>query len=394
MSEVVIVGAGLGGFRVARSLRDAGFTGAVTVVGDETHLPYDRPPLSKQLLAGTFAPEQCRLAGETGDIEWVLGRAALGADLEERRLILEDGSVLGFDHLVVATGRRARPWPCPTPAGVHTLRSLGDVAAFDADLVDATSVVIIGAGFVGCEAAATLRGRGLDVTVIDTQELPMPVIGRAAGAAAKRLHEEHGVRWRLGEGVAGFEGAPHVSAVRLASGELLRADAVLVSIGSLPNTEWLEGTRAASIAGVLPVTGEGEVIGEDGAAIPGLWAVGDVAAWAHPHSPGPVCIEHWSNARDMAAAVATNILAEMEGRPHERKALSSVPSFWSDQYDVKFKSVGLLRAADELVVVEEAPERHGLLVEARAGGRVVGAITLNMPRAILTYQRELRALPA
>ncbi|MEX5635376.1 NAD(P)/FAD-dependent oxidoreductase [Parafrankia sp. FMc2] len=387
MRRIVIVGGGLGGFRTARSLRAAGFDGDVIVVGDEESLPYDRPPLSKQLLAGTFTPEQCLLAGETSDVRWLLGTAVAGVSLGRQVLTLTDGTDLGFDDLVVATGRRARPWPGPpTVARVHTLRSLADVAAFQADLADAVDVVVIGAGFVGCEAAATLRQRGLAVTVVDVSAHPMPVLGDVAGEVARKRHAEHGVRWRLGTTVAAIEGQARVRGVRLADGELLPADAVLVAIGSLPNTEWLAGAGVALRGGAVEVDRTGRALDEAGAPVPGLWAVGDAAAWAHPHAPGPVCVEHWSNARDMADVVATNLVAAAD----ERTVLTSVPSFWSDQYDMKIKSVGYLRAADQLALVEEDPARRALLVEARRAGEVVGVIAFNMPKAVLGYQRALR----
>lgn len=387
MRRVVIAGAGLGGFRTARSLRDAGFEGEIVVVGDEEHLPYDRPPLSKQLLAGDVSAAECRLAGSTSDLRWNLGVAIVGASLQRREIELADGTVMGFDDLVIATGRRARPWPGARPeSGVHTLRSLADVAAFDADLREASKVVVIGAGFVGCEAAATLRKRGFEVTVVDVAEHPMPVLGAVAGEAARRLHADNGVVWKLGATVGGIEGVDRPSGVRIGDGELLQADVVLVSIGSVPNTEWLSGTGIAMNGGVVQVSPSCQALSEDGSPVPGVWAVGDVAAWAHQHAPGRVCIEHWSNARDMADLVASNVALRTEPG-----TLSSVPSFWSDQYDVKIKSVGYLRGADRLDLVDEDPARHALVIEATREGALVGAIAFNRPKAILGYQRKLRA---
>lgn len=391
MSHVVVVGASLAGFRVGRSLRDAGFAGEITLIGDEKHLPYDRPPLSKQLLAGNVTDEQCRLPGRTDDLTWRLGVPVDGVDFDRRVVRLADATSQPFDDLVIATGRRARKWPGRQPAwGVHTLRTVGDVAAFTTAVFAGNRVVIIGAGFIGCEVAATLRARGVDVTIVDVSETPMPVIGPEAGARAMQLHERHGVHWRLGTGVEAIEGEERVTGVRLASGELLDADVVLVSIGSVPNTEWLTGSPVALHGGVVHVDPTCQTLNSTGTPIPGVWAAGDVAAWVHPHAGTHVCVEHWSNARDMADRVAANLL--LEGP--DRTALTSVPAFWSDQYDVKIKSVGYLRAADQLVVVAEDPERNSLVLEARRGDEIVGAVGFNANKAILGYQRSLRAVPA
>lgn len=390
MTRVVIAGGGLGGFRVARSLRDSGFAGDVVVVSDEHHLPYDRPPLSKQLLAGTFTAEQCALPGQTDDIDWRLGHAVTSVNCTTSQLTLADATMLDFDELVIATGRRARMWPGSTPTrGVHTLRSLDDVATLQASVTPQTPVVIIGAGFVGCEVAATLRRRDIAVTVIDVAAQPMPVIGTEAGALARTIHQQHGVQWRLGASITDIIGDDHVSGVRLDSGEVIPAAVVLVSIGSLPNTEFLADTALAMTGGVIDVAATGQALDTTGAAIPHIWAVGDVAAWPHPHAERPVCIEHWSNARDMADVVAANIT-----HPGEPVEIKSTPSFWSDQYDVKIKSVGYLRGADELVVLENDVDRRVFVAEARRGGEIIGAITFNKPKALLGYQRALRSIAA
>ncbi|KQY58253.1 hypothetical protein ASD11_00855 [Aeromicrobium sp. Root495] len=387
VGRVVIVGAGLAGWRAAQALHGADFTGEVVVVGDETHRPYDRPPLSKQLLAGTFSTDDCMLAGEAPDATWRLGVAAAGLDRDASELVLADGERLPYDRLVVATGRRARDWPGEVPAsGVHTLRSFEDVVQLEASLSPDSRVVIIGAGFIGCEVAATLRARDLSVTIVDVADQPMPVLGAEAGERAVRLHESHGVQFRLGSGVKVIEGAERPSAVVLEDGESLPADVVLVAIGSVPNTEWLDGSGLRLDRGVLVCDETGTVLDESGRPVRDVLAAGDVAAWPHPHASGAVCIEHWSNARDMGDRVATNALLDHE----EREAIVSIPAFWSDQYDVKIKSAGYLRGADALKLVSEDPEKPALLVEALRDGEVIGAIGFNMNRAMITYQRNLR----
>lgn len=391
MGRVVVVGGGLAGFRAVQALRSDGFTGEVVLVGDEVHRPYDRPPLSKQLLAGTFTREQCMLPGEAVDVTWMLGVAAVGLDREAAEVLLADDTRLSYDRLIIATGRRARDWPGHLPAtGVHTLRSFEDVAGFENALRPDSKVVIIGAGFIGCEVAATLRARDLDVTIVDVSEHPMPVLGTEAGARAVRLHESHGVKFRLGCGIQGIEGTDRVEAVLTDDGERLEADVALVAIGSLPNTEWLANSGVALDRGVVVCDVTGTVLDESGQPIEDVLAAGDVAAWPHPQAAGAVCIEHWSNARDMGDTVAVNALDSHA----ERREIRSVPAFWSDQYDVKIKSAGFLRAADAFALVSEDVDKPSLLIEAKRGDVVMGAIAFNMNRAMIGYQRDLAAANA
>ncbi|MGQ4600631.1 FAD-dependent oxidoreductase [Nocardia sp. R6R-6] len=387
--DVVIVGAGLGGFRCAQSLRRGGFPGTITVIGDELHRPYDRPPLSKQLLGGSYSAEQCMLAGEIEDVQWRLGVAARGLDAGARTVALTDGSTLDCESLVVATGRRSRGWRGAVPSrGVHTIRSLDDVADLRRDLVEAKRVVVIGAGFIGCEAAATLRGADIAVDVVDVASAPMTVLGPQAAAYARAAHEEHGVRFFLERGVDRIVGDERVRAVELDDGTRLPADVVLVAIGSIANTEWLEGSGLMLRGGTLVCDDTGAVLNSAGDPIDSVFAVGDVASWPHPHAQDAACIEHWSNARDMADVVAGNLLRP---RGVSRAAIRSVPSFWSDQYDLKIKSVGLLRAADEFTVIEDRPSKRAILIEGRRRGTPIAAIAFNMNRAIVRYQRELAA---
>jgi 3-phenylpropionate/trans-cinnamate dioxygenase ferredoxin reductase component len=392
--SIVVVGAGLAGFRAAQSLRKNGFAGTLTIIGDEVHRPYDRPPLSKQLLSGTYTREQCMLPGEVEDVIWLLGRPAAGLDLGRGVITVADGTEVGYDGLIIATGRRARPWPGPAPAeGVMVLRSLDDVERFQGAVADESKVVIIGAGFIGCEVAATLRQRGVDITIVDVCEHPMPAMGPEVGERAIDLHTAHGVKFRLGQGVESIDGTDRVTGITLADGEQLDADVVLVAIGTVANSEWLAETRIALDGGAVLCDIYCGVLDSTGEPIPGVTAAGDGAAWPHRHGTTPVCIEHWSNARDMADCAAANLLAE----PAERRPLNSVPAFWSDQYNVKIKSAGYLRAADHFTVVSEDwdnTEKPSLLVEALHGDEVVGAIAMNMNKAILKYQRELAAAPA
>lgn len=394
MESIVVVGAGLAGFRAAQSLRKHGFAGSLTIIGDEVHQPYDRPPLSKQLLSGAYTRERCMLPGEVEGATWLLGQPATSLDRDRRVVTLADETDVAYDGLIIATGRRARPWPGPAPAtGVMVLRSFDDVERFQGAVADDSKVVIIGAGFIGCEVAATLRQRNIDVTVVDVCDQPMPAVGPQVGQRAVEMHTAHGVKFRLGRGVASIDGDRHVTGVTLDDGERLDADVVLVAIGTLANSEWLAESGVSRRDGAVVCDVYCAALDEAGQPIPDITAAGDGAAWPHPHASSPVCIEHWSNARDMADCAAANLLADAG----DRAPLRSVPAFWSDQYDVKIKSAGYLRAADRFTVVSEDwddAEKPSLLVEALRGDDVVGAIAMNMNKAILGYQRSLAAVPA
>jgi NADPH-dependent 2,4-dienoyl-CoA reductase/sulfur reductase-like enzyme len=382
MERVVIVGAGLAGHRAAEALARAGFAGQLTVVGDEVHRPYDRPPLSKQLLAGSVEQSQCFYASGDLDVDWVLGDAAVALDTERRVVTLGSGEELAYDGVILATGRRARGWPEPLGLdGFHTLRSLDDAQRLRQAIRPGGRVAIVGAGFIGCEVAATLRGLGVEeVTLIDVAAHPMPALGPEVGRRAAAIHREHGVRLRLGTTVAMFEGGDVVEAVRLEDGERVEADFVLLALGSLPNTDWLEGSGLTFTAGNVLCDEHCMAVGVEGVA-----AAGDIAAYPHPSADSPVWIEHWSNARDMGETAALNLL-RAEG---ERERFAPVPTFWSDQYDVKIKSAGLLKGADSFSVVEEDSEKRALVVEAHRQRRLVGAIVFNKNRTIIDYQRRL-----
>jgi 3-phenylpropionate/trans-cinnamate dioxygenase ferredoxin reductase component len=377
--QVVVAGAGVAGLRAAQALRRRGYAGELTLVGAERWRPYQRPPLSKALLAGAVEPDSCLIESEGLEASWLLGRSATALDTVRRIVRLDGGDELPYEALVIATGSRARPWPAPLELdGVHVLRTLDDAIALRAALHEAARVAIVGAGLIGCEVAATLRGAGLPVAMVDVAPYPMPQLGPLIGERAARLHAAHGVVLHLGASVAGFEGRDRVEAVRLSDGVRVEADVVLLALGALPDSAWLEGSGVTLERGGVRCDEHCLAVG-----VRGVAAAGDVAAWAHP--AGVMRVEHWANAAEMGLRAAENLLAP----PDARRPHAPVPTFWSDQYDVKIRGAGLLGLAQSVSAIHDDPEQGRLVVEGRRAGRLVGTVTFNGPREHLASLREL-----
>jgi 3-phenylpropionate/trans-cinnamate dioxygenase ferredoxin reductase subunit len=405
---IVIVGASLAGLRAAQAIRKAGHDGRVVMVGAEQHAPYTRPPLSKELLAGEHEADRCALPGGDVDVEWRLGTVATGLDLARREVVLAPGDEgaresgvagrggdegarggerLGYDRLLIATGSRPRHWPGEPIEldGVHMLRDLDDALALRAALDERPRLAVVGAGFIGCEVAATARKRGLDVTLIDIADHPMTALGRAVGARCADLHRAHGVALRLGVGVDGFEGADRIEAVRLADGSRVEADVAVVALGAIPNTDWLADSGLELQPGVVC---DATLAARDAQHV---FCAGDVAAWPHPMAEnGVIRIEHWTNAAEQGAAAGRNLLAA----PAERAPYDAVPYFWSDQYDVKIQSVGLPARAERVTVLEATPEGDRVVLGGERDGRLVAAIGFNAMRRLAFYRGRLAAMPA
>ncbi|MEU9273101.1 FAD-dependent oxidoreductase [Streptomyces sp. NPDC048251] len=385
MNRIVIVGASAGGLATAEALRRMGYEGVLTLIGAEEHLPYDRPPLSKQILTGEWKQDRLPLR-RPADIDALgldlrLGTAATGLDQAGQTVALADGTRVPYDAVVIATGVRPRRLPGTEDlAGVHTLRTLENALSFKARLRPGQRLVIVGAGFIGAEAAAVARGLGVEITVLEAAPLPMAqAVGEQAGEFLAQVHRDHGVLLRTGAQVAGILGAQgEVTGVALADGTVLPADDVLVAIGSLPNTEWLDGSG-------LKVD-NGLVCDEFSAAAPGVYGVGDVARWHNPLFGTAMRIEHRTNAAEQGMAVARNLLS-----PDARRPFAPVPYFWSDQYDMKIQAYGNLRAHDEALVMEHDPAMRRLLVAYRTGDRLVGALAVGLPPKILRAWRALIA---
>jgi 3-phenylpropionate/trans-cinnamate dioxygenase ferredoxin reductase subunit len=382
---LVVVGASLAGFRCAEALRRLGYDGRLVLVGAERHRPYDRPPLSKEVLRGEREPGQLALtrpeAFDALSLDLRLGVQATALDLAARCVVLGGGERLRYDGLVIATGARARTLPgAPPLAGIHVLRSLDDALAIRAALERRPRVAVVGAGFIGAEVAASCRSRGLEVTLIETLPWPMArVLNRDVGMVCAAAHRDAGVDVRLGTGVAALEGSGRVERVRLTDGGAVDADLVVVGIGALPETGWLESSGLALGDGVL-------CDASCAASAPDVVAAGDVARWEHPLYGERVRIEHWTNAVEQAEAAAARLLAGPQGAA----PFAPVPFVWSDQYDLKIQSTGRLRPDDEMFVA------HGSLAERRfvalfgREGRFTGALAINRVRQLMGYRRMLR----
>lgn len=385
LNRAVVVGASLAGLHAAQALRRQGFDGDLTLVGDEPHYPYDRPPLSKDFLTGPGDVDKLRLRPAADPdalgVRWLLGRRAVGLDRHEPsggQVLLDDGEAVEFDGLVVATGARPRLL-APELDGVHALRSLDDALALrDAFDAGPARVVVIGFGFIGAEVAASARSRGLDVTVVEAAEAPLArVLDAEAGLAVAELHRGHGVDVRLGATVAGFtvEGRS-VTGVELGDGSQIEAPVVVVGIGVSPNTEWLEG------AGLT--LDDGLVADETCLAAPGIVVAGDVGRWPNPRFDRLMRVEQWDNAVEMGGYAGHRLLAWSRGEAVE--PFAPVPWFWSDQYDRKIQLAGVPGPGVAMAQGTLAEQRFVRVYHR--DGVVVGALCWNRPRQAI-QAREL-----
>ena len=386
-SGVVIVGGGLAAARTAEQLRKSGYVEPVTIVSDEQHLPYDRPPLSKDVLhdsgrgIGDVTLKPAEFYADN-DIALRLGAAAQSVDTAAKTLTLTDGFVLDYDDLVIATGLEPKRIPSfPDLDGIRVLRSFDEAVALREHAASARRAVIIGAGFIGCEVAASLRKLGVEVVLVEPQPAPLAgVLGEQIGELVARLHRGEGVDVRTGVGVAevrGSEdpGAATVVGVILSDGSELDADLVVVGIGSRPATDWLVGSGVTLDNGVIC-----DEVGRT--SDPHVWALGDVASWRDPDGH-QVRVEHWSNVAEQARVMVPAMLGL------EVPALVVVPYFWSDQYDVKIQCLGEPRAGDVVHIVDD--DGRKFLAYYERDGALVGVVGGGMPGKVMKARAKVAA---
>ena len=377
LNRIAVVGASLAGLRAVEFIRRAKFEGELVLIGDEEHLPYDRPPLSKEVLRGEWEQDRLALRRKSYDelnLELMPGRRAVSLDTDAREVGLEGGDVVPFDGLVIATGGRVRELPNqPRLDGIHTLRTLDDSLAIRAALASKPKVAVIGAGFIGAEVAASARQLGLEVTMIEALETPLAQsLGPRLGGVLQEVHERRGVRVHCGRRVEGFGGTDRVERVLLDDGTKVDCDLVVVGIGVTPSVSWLAGSGVELEDGVRC----DETLASS---VPGIVAAGDVASWYNPLFEERMRVEHWTNAVEQARHAVSTLLAA----PGEAKSFESVPMFWSDQFDIKIQGVGRPKPTDELVLAGGVPESEKFIALYRRAGRLVGAVTFNQPPKLI-----------
>lgn len=380
LDRIVVVGSSLAGLRACETLRHEGFRGSVTLIGAEAHRPYDRPPLSKQLLAGDWEPARVALRrpdelDELG-LDLRLGLPAAALDVDGRAVVLADGTSIPYDGLVIATGSKARRLP-GVGDGVITLRTLDDALALRPRLVPDARVVIVGAGFIGLEVAATARRRGCSVVVLDVAQAPlMRAAGAVIGAALASVHEPEGVNIRCSVVIESID----AQGVTLgAGGERLCADVVVLGVGAEPDTGWLDGSGLELLGGVL--CDEALRAGP-----PGVVAAGDVVRWPVPFWPVPVRLEHWTNAAEQGAASARSLLSGADAEPYR-----PVPFVWSEQYGHRMQALGYPHPDDEAIVAVGSVEAGRFVALFGRDGMLSGVVGLDLPRPVMRFRAPLSA---
>jgi NADPH-dependent 2,4-dienoyl-CoA reductase/sulfur reductase-like enzyme len=392
-SRIIVVGASLAGWRAVESLRTEGYEGKISLVGEERHLPYDRPPLSKQILAGTWPPEKAVLADKRrsseAQVHEVLGRRATALDAATRTVALDDGTELRGDGIVITTGASPRRLPGTEELGqadgLFTLRTLDDSLALRAAVTatEGARVIVIGAGFIGAEVASTCSTLGCNVTVLEALGIPLqPILGPEIGSYCGSLHGAHGVDLRTGVAVGAVRRSTGEGRleVELDGGEVLRADVVVVGIGVVPETGWLEGSGLTLENGVAC---DDRLFAGDG-----IVAAGDVARWAwrHDGTEEMIRIEHWNLAAEAGVAAAKNLLA---GRA-DAVSFTPVPYFWSDQYGIRFQVIGSPRGSDEVVLVDGSFQEGKFVALFGRAGRLSAVMAIGRPRQLMMFRPLLQ----
>lgn len=383
MSTTLIVGASVAGVRTAQMLRNKGFSGRIVLIDEETEWPYDKPPLSKGFLTEAETEESLalisRAEAERLDIELLLGHRAVGIDVDEQLLEIENLVPLPYDNLVIATGGRARPSPWGEGDGIHVLRTMDDARRLHNDLKPGAHLAVIGAGFIGAEVAATARAANVEVTLVDPLPYPMSrVMTPEVGDWFTRLHESHGVGTRFGLGVESVDGQHGDFRLKLTDGSELKADAVLVGIGSLANDGWLADS------GLLVDNGVHSDIHCRAIDANNVYVAGDIARMTHPDKASAIRLEHWTNAVEQAQTVAHNILNPTDPQSH-----TAMEYVWSDQYDWKIQVAGMPSHQLDHIMIGDPFEDGRAVALFNEGETLHGAVIVNWPRALVEARRAL-----
>ncbi len=386
--HLVVVGASLAGLRGAEAARTAGYAGRLTLIGAEPHRPYDRPPLSKQVLTGSVDAAATALPNLVPlEAEWLLGSAATALDRAKRTVTLRDGRQVIYDRLLIATGARPRPWLDAEQAkfaGVHTLRSRDDSAALRMALAGKPArVLVIGGGFIGCEVAAACRDLDLPVTLVETGPAVLAgVLGTYLGAVVGALHEARGVDLIFDAKVEALEddGTGRVVRARLEDGRTIETDCVVVALGAIRNTEWLAGSGLAFDEGGVDCDADGYALDDAGQPDRTIAAAGDIARFPHPlYDDRRVALEHWGHAVTQGAHAARLLIGQGAG------SYAEVPTFWSSQGGVTIKSVGLTDGADSIVIAQGDPKTGRFLAVYGREGRCIAAVSFDSVRWLPAY---------
>lgn len=387
----------MGGLRTAEALRNNGFTGRITMIGEEAHLPYNRPPLSKEVLAKEVTHEAVafKLRAQVEDVTWHLGDPATSVDLDKKAVTTASGKSFEYDGLVIASGLRPRVLDLPNGKllGRHTVRTLDDAIGLRADLVPGAKVVVAGAGFIGCEVAATARGLGCEVTNVAIDPYPMiRPLGEQLAAELQRRHESHGVKFKLNHGISDLTGTEKVSGVVLDSGEVIQADVLVEAISSHCNVEWLSNTNLDFSNGVLTDSAL-RAVSTEGNSVEGVYVVGDLARFANPlFDNEPRRIEHWNIPTETGKRVGSVLSAYLAEAENFAELVATpfmpLPSFWSDQYDMKIQGFGMPGIADryELVAGDLSDE---LVMGYFRGEILIGVVGIGMTSEVMKYRKEL-----
>lgn len=393
-ARVVIVGASLTGLRAGQALREQGFSGSLTIIGAEPHLPYDRPPLTKQFLTSAEPVDLALPGAEDIGAEWVLGRPAVRLTPTERTVTVADGHVVAYDALLIATGAAAQSLPGhrKPPVGVMTIRNVENGQQARSRLETGAPVAVIGAGFLGSEVAASAVSQGVSVTLVEAEDQPLArVAGAAAGRFIAELHRQSGIDLRTATTVTGFEAdaRDRLTHVLLSDRSRVRAETALLALGARPATEWLTGSGVDISRGVR-CDEHLRALTPEGTVIPSVFAAGDVARVPHPLAGGqPLLLGHWTHANEQGTAAARTILGAQPLQPFK-----SVPTFWSDLHGIRLRSVGLPQLADDALVLEQDLDSRRLEVTYRHDGQLIGALTIGRTNRLARHRQDLLRAPA